>query len=234
MPIGVGITNHPKNEVGILMHLILLGAPGAGKGTQAKMVAEKFGIPHIATGDILREAVKEGTQLGKEAVKYMEKGKLVPDEIVIGIIEERLREDDCKKGFVLDGFPRTIAQAEALDSVLDKIGIDLDLVIDLKVDKEELVRRISQRRICRSCEKPYHLTFNPPKVSGVCDECGGELYQRSDDTEETVRKRISVYEGQTFPLIDYYKKKGILKEVDGNRPIEEISESINKLLMDLR
>lgn len=234
MPIGVGITNHPKNEVGILMHLILLGAPGAGKGTQAKMVAEKFGIPHIATGDILREAVKEGTQLGKEAVKYMEKGKLVPDEIVIGIIEERLREDDCKKGFVLDGFPRTIAQAEALDSVLDKIGIDLDLVIDLKVDKEELVRRISQRRICRSCEKPYHLTFNPPKVSGVCDECGGELYQRSDDTEETVRKRISVYEEQTFPLIDYYKKKGILKEVDGNRPIEEISESINKLLMDLR
>ncbi|MFQ6051660.1 MAG: adenylate kinase [Candidatus Hydrothermarchaeota archaeon] len=216
------------------MHLILLGAPGAGKGTQAKMVAEKFGIPHIATGDILREAVKEGTQLGKEAVKYMEKGKLVPDEIVIGIIEERLREDDCKKGFVLDGFPRTIAQAEALDSVLDKIGIDLDLVIDLKVDKEELVRRISQRRICRSCEKPYHLTFNPPKVSGVCDECGGELYQRSDDTEETVRKRISVYEEQTFPLIDYYKKKGILKEVDGNRPIEEISESINKLLMDLR
>ncbi len=216
------------------MHLIFLGAPGAGKGTQAKTVAESFSIPHIATGDILREAVKNETPLGKEATKYMKEGKLVPDEIVIGIIEDRLKEDDCKKGFVLDGFPRTIAQAEALDKVLDRLDTNLDLVIDLIVDKEELVRRISQRRICKSCEKPYHLTFKPPMVEDVCDECGGELYQRSDDTEETVRTRISVYEEQTFPLIEYYNKKGILKGVDGNKTIDEISDSINELLTDLK
>ncbi|MDL1971787.1 MAG: adenylate kinase [Deltaproteobacteria bacterium] len=212
------------------MDLIFLGPPGAGKGTQAKMLVERYGIPQVSTGDILRAAVAEGTELGKKAKEYMEAGKLVPDEVVIGIIEERLKQSDCEKGFILDGFPRTVPQAEALDKVLEKMGRKIDHVLTLDVPEEELIRRLTGRRTCKKCGAMYHIIFNPPKVEGVCDKCGGELYQRPDDNEETVRSRLSVYEQQTSPLIDFYEKKGLVRKIDGRGEIKEIFDQIVKIL----
>jgi len=212
------------------MDLIFLGPPGAGKGTQAKMLVERYGIPQVSTGDILRAAVAEGTELGKKAKEYMEAGKLVPDEVVIGIIEERLKQSDCEKGFILDGFPRTVPQAEALDKVLEKMGRKIDHVLTLDVPEEELIKRLTGRRTCKKCGAMYHTIFNPPKVEGVCDKCGGELYQRPDDNEETVRSRLSVYEQQTRPLIDFYEKKGLVRKIDGRGEIKEIFEQIVRIL----
>ena len=212
------------------MDLIFLGPPGAGKGTQAKMLVERYGIPQVSTGDILRAAVAEGTELGKKAKEYMEAGKLVPDEVVIGIIEERLKQSDCEKGFILDGFPRTVPQAEALDKVLEKMGRKIDHVLTLDVPEEELIKRLTGRRTCKKCGAMYHTIFNPPKVEGVCDKCGGELYQRPDDNEETVRSRLSVYEQQTSPLIDFYEKKGLVRKIDGRGEIKEIFDQIVKIL----
>ncbi len=212
------------------MNLILLGAPGAGKGTQAKMIAEKYNIPQIATGDMLREAVAKGTELGKKAKEYMDRGELVPDDVVIGIVKERLQQPDCERGFILDGFPRTLAQAEALDEMLKELGKKIDAVINISVPEEEVVRRIAYRRTCRSCGAVYHLIYNPPKEDNKCDKCGGELYQRDDDKEETVRERFKVYRERTEPLIDYYRKKGLLYEVDGTKDINGVFEEIVRIL----
>lgn len=204
------------------MRLVLLGPPGAGKGTQASAIVEKYNIPHISTGDIFRANIKEGTALGREAKDYMDKGLLVPDELVVSIVKDRLLKDDCKEGFLLDGFPRTVKQAEALDSELDKMGINLDRVININAAAEILIERAVGRRICKECGATYHVKYNPPKVEGVCDKDGGELYQRNDDTEETVTTRISVYMEQTEPLIDYYKSQGLLFDVDGTKKIDEV------------
>ncbi len=216
------------------MNLILLGAPGAGKGTQAKMISEKYGIPQIATGDMLREAVVKGTELGKKAKEYMDRGELVPDEIVIGIVRERLQQPDCEKGFILDGFPRTLAQAEALDKMLEELGKKIDAVININVPEEEVVKRIAYRRTCRNCGAVYHLIYNPPKEDNKCDKCGAELYQRDDDKEETVRERFKVYREKTEPLIEYYKEKGILYEVDGTKDINDVFGEITKILENIR
>jgi len=212
------------------MNLILLGPPGSGKGTQAKLIVEKYGIPQISTGDILREAVAKGTELGKEAKKYMDAGQLVPDEIVIGIVKERLQQPDCEKGFILDGFPRTIPQAEALDKILEELGKKIDAVINIQVPEEEVVKRIVYRRTCRNCGAVYHLIYNPPKEDNKCDKCGGELYQRDDDKEEVVRQRYKVYKEQTEPLVEYYAKKGVLYNIDGTKSIEEVFAEIDKIL----
>jgi adenylate kinase len=206
--------------------MILLGPPGAGKGTQAKMLLEKLAIPQISTGDILRAAVKDGTPMGLEAKSFMDSGGLVPDSVVIGIIRDRIQDEDCGKGYILDGFPRTIAQAEALDTMLSELGSGIDAVVSLQADEEELVRRLTGRRTCRSCGFGFHVMFKPPKTEGVCDECGGELYQRDDDQETAIRERLSVYGEQTRPLIDYYRGKGTLKEVDGLGDIQEIQGRI--------
>lgn len=210
------------------MKLILLGAPGAGKGTQAKKIVKEFAIPQISTGDILRRAVADGTPLGKEAKKYMEAGKLVPDELVIGIMKERLQQKDCNNGFILDGFPRTVEQAMALEGFTE-----INAVIDIDVDFNSLVERITGRRSCPECGAVYHIKFNPPKVEGVCDICGSRLVQRVDDMEETVRKRLETYTEQTSPLIDYYVGKGILRTVNGNRSIDAIYEAIRAELIGL-
>lgn len=215
------------------MNLILLGAPGAGKGTQAKKIVEKYGIPHIATGDILREAVAKGTELGKKAKEYMDRGELVPDEIVIGIVKERLQQPDCEKGFLLDGFPRTLKQAEALDDMLNELGKKIDSVIYIDVPEEEVVKRIVNRRTCRNCGAVYHLIYAPPKEPNKCDKCGGELYQRDDDKEETVRQRFKVYMENTAPLIEYYEKKGILHKVDGTKNIDEVFQQIDEVLQKI-
>ncbi len=212
------------------MNLILLGPPGAGKGTQAKRLMEKYGIPQISTGDILRAAVKDGTEMGRKAKEYMDSGKLVPDEVVIGIIDDRLKEDDCKKGYMLDGFPRTVPQAEALGDVLAGMGSTIDHVISIEVPDEELVGRLTGRRTCRDCGAGYHLMFDPPKVEGVCDKCGGELYQRDDDNEETVTNRLKVYNEQTQPLIDYYSNKSLIRPINGIGGIGEIFERITAVL----
>jgi len=216
------------------MNLILLGAPGAGKGTQAKLIVEKYGIPQISTGDMLREAVAKGTELGKKAKEYMDRGELVPDEVVIGIVKERLKQPDCEKGFILDGFPRTLKQAEELDKMLEELGKKIDAVINVHVPEEEVVKRIVNRRTCKNCGAVYHLIYNPPKEEGKCDKCGGELYQRDDDKEETVRARYKVYKEQTEPLIEYYSKKGLLYNVDGTKSIEEVFEEIQKILDKLQ
>lgn len=210
--------------------MIMLGPPGSGKGTQAKRLTERFGIPQISTGDILREAVKEGTPLGKEAKRYMDEGKLVPDEVVVGIVRERLKEPDCEKGFILDGFPRTVAQAEALDRILEEMGRKIDHVIDIEVSEDELLKRLTGRRTCKRCGAMYHIIFNPPKRDGICDQCGGELYQRDDDKEETIKARLKVYREQTAPLIDYYEKRGLLRRIEGSGKIEEIEERILKAI----
>ncbi|SHH55959.1 Adenylate kinase [Caloranaerobacter azorensis DSM 13643] len=208
------------------MRLILLGPPGAGKGTQASGIVKKYNIPHISTGDIFRKNIKEGTELGKKAKEYIDKGLLVPDDIVVAIVKDRLTESDCKDGFLLDGFPRTVAQADALETELKNLNMQLDKVINIEVDKEALIERAVGRRICKECGATYHIKFNPPKQEGICDICGGELYQRKDDTVETVTKRIEVYLEQTKPLIDYYKDKGILANIDGMQDIDKVFEDI--------
>lgn len=208
------------------MRLVLLGPPGVGKGTQASAIVSKYKIPHISTGDIFRANIKEGTELGKEAKSYMDKGLLVPDEVVVSIVKDRLTKDDCKEGFLLDGFPRTLEQADALDKELSKLGIKLDKVVNIDADKEILIKRAIGRRICKSCGATYHIEFNPPKVEGICDVDGGELFQRDDDTVETVGTRIEVYTNQTKPLIKYYEEKGIILNVDGTRPIDETFDTI--------
>lgn len=212
------------------MRLVLLGPPGVGKGTQASAIVSKYKIPHISTGDIFRANIKEGTELGKEAKSYMDKGLLVPDEVVVSIVKDRLTKDDCKEGFLLDGFPRTLEQADALDKELSKLGIKLDKVVNIDADKEILVKRAIGRRICKSCGATYHIEFNPPKVENICDLDGGELYQRDDDIVETVSTRIEVYTNQTKPLIKYYEEKGIILNVDGTRPIDETFDTIVKAL----
>ncbi len=211
------------------VRLIILGPPGSGKGTQADMLSVKYDIPHISTGDILRAAIKEGTELGKKAEGYVRSGALVPDEIVIGIIKDRLK-NPSQKGFILDGFPRTIAQAEALDDTLNEL--ELEMVIELEVSDEEIIKRISGRRLCRRCSASYHLIYSPPKEEGVCDKCGGELYQRDDDKEETIKRRLKVYTAQTKPLIEYYERRGKLKKVDGEPSIPEVQKAILALIAE--
>lgn len=212
------------------MRLVLLGPPGAGKGTQASAIVDKFDIPHISTGDIFRANIKEGTNLGKEAKAYMDKGLLVPDELVVSIVKDRLTRDDCKEGFLLDGFPRTVNQAVALDSELHKMNTKLDRVININASAEILIERAVGRRICKECGATYHIKFNPPKVEGICDKDGGVLYQRDDDNEETVSTRIKVYMEQTEPLIEYYKQQDLLLDVDGRKSIDAIFETISKEL----
>ncbi len=212
------------------MNLILLGPPGAGKGTQATMLTERFGIPQISTGDILRGAVKEGTPMGIKAKGFMDAGALVPDEVVVGIVRERLQKPDCGAGFILDGFPRTVAQADALKENLRQLGKNLDAVISLEVDVEALVERLTGRRTCRKCGRGYHLKFDPPRQAGTCDACGGELYQRDDDREETIRKRLQVYQEQTSPLVEYYRREGLLRTVDGMREIQDVQGEILLIL----
>ena len=212
------------------MRLVLLGAPGAGKGTQAKMLIEKYKIPQISTGDILRKAVADGTPLGKEAKVIMDKGELVPDKIVLGLVEERVKQDDCKKGFILDGFPRNTAQAEALDKMLNAMGMPIDSALRVDVPKDDLMKRLTGRRTCKNCQQMYNVYYSPPKKDVVCDKCGGELFQRGDDKEDTIKKRLDVYAAQTAPLIDYYNKKGILKSVMGVGNIDEIFNKVCALL----
>ena len=212
------------------MKIIMLGAPGAGKGTQAKQIADKYSIPHISTGDIFRANIKNGTELGKKAKQYMDQGALVPDELTCDLVMDRIQQDDCKNGFVLDGFPRTIPQAEALDAALGKISEKMDYAIDVDVPDENIVNRMSGRRACLNCGATYHLISIPPKVEGICDRCGSEIVLREDDKPETVQKRLKVYHEQTQPLIDYYKNQGILKSVDGTQPMDEVFKAIVTIL----
>lgn len=212
------------------MKIIMLGAPGAGKGTQAKMIADKYGVPHISTGDIFRANIKNGTELGMEAKKYMDQGLLVPDELTVRILLDRVAQDDCKNGYVLDGFPRTIPQAEVLDSELTKLGDHIDYAINVDVPDENIVKRMSGRRACLTCGATYHIELVPPKKEGICDVCGSELVLRDDDKPETVKNRLNVYHEQTQPLIDFYTEKGVLKTVDGTVPMEEVFAAITAIL----
>ena len=212
------------------MKIIMLGAPGAGKGTQAKMIADKYGIPHISTGDIFRANIKNGTELGKKAKGYMDQGLLVPDELVVDLVADRIVQDDCKNGFVLDGFPRTIPQAEALDEALKKLGTSIDYALNIEVPDDNIVTRMSGRRACVSCGATYHLVHIPPKKEGICDRCGAALILRDDDKPETVKKRLAVYHEQTQPLIDYYTKQGILKAVDGTQDMNDVFTAITNIL----
>ena len=212
------------------MKIIMLGAPGAGKGTQAKMIADKYGVPHISTGDIFRANIKNGTELGMEAKKYMDQGLLVPDELTVRILLDRVAQDDCKNGYVLDGFPRTIPQAEVLDSELTKLGDHIDYAINVDVPDENIVKRMSGRRACLTCGATYHIEHVPPKKEGICDVCGSELVLRDDDKPETVKNRLNVYHEQTQPLIDFYTEKGVLKTVDGTVPMEEVFAAITAML----
>ena len=212
------------------MFLVFLGAPGAGKGTQAAVVAEKLGVAHIASGDLFRQALEKGTELGKLAKSYMDKGTLVPDEVTIKLISERLNAPDCKGGAVFDGFPRTIDQAKALDNMMAKRNSAIDKAIYIEVPETALLKRLTGRWICRKCQTPYHEVSSPPKVKGVCDKCGGELYQRADDTEATIRERLKVYFAQTTPLLDYYKAADKLASIDGNQDIKKVSEKIIQAL----
>ena len=212
------------------MHIILMGPPGAGKGTQAANLVKRYGILHISTGDMFREAVKEGTPLGKEAKSYMDAGKLVPDEVTIGIVRERLSKPDCKKGFILDGFPRTVEQADALNEILADNGLTLTGVLNINVPTADLIERAVGRRICKSCGHSFHVKFNPTKVENVCDDCGGTTYQRADDSEETMKSRLSVYESSTRPLIEYYKKAGVYKEIDGRQDIAKVEADLAAVL----
>lgn len=212
------------------MRIILLGPPGAGKGTQAAGIVEKYNIPHISTGDIFRKNIKEGTELGKKAKGYIDQGLLVPDELTVGLVTDRIAQPDCEKGFMLDGFPRNVAQAQHLDKYLREVGISLDKVVNIEVDKDILVGRAVGRRICKSCGATYHVEFNPPKVDGVCDVCGGELYQRADDNEETVSKRIQVYLDETKPLVNYYSEEGIIANINGQQSIDKVFGDIVEAL----
>jgi adenylate kinase len=218
---------------GNTLNLILMGLPGAGKGTQAEKIVEKYDIPHISTGDMFRLAIKEGTELGKEAKSYMDKGELVPDEVTIGIVRERLSKPDCQKGFLLDGFPRTIAQAEALENLLKDMDESLDYVLHIDVPQDQLVERLTGRRICPTCGATYHVAFNPPKEEGKCDNDGSELIQREDDQPETVRKRLEVNVEQTQPLLDFYQDKGYLVSFEGDKDINEVFKDIDQKLGDL-
>ena len=208
------------------MKIIMLGAPGAGKGTHAKKITEKFGIPAISTGDIFRENIKNGTELGKKAKEYMDAGNLVPDELVCDLVVDRLKQDDCKNGYILDGFPRTIPQAEALTAALAKDDDAIDYALEIFIEDQAIIDRMSGRRVCKSCGATYHVVNIPPKTEGVCDECDGELIVRDDDAPETVKKRLDVYHEQTAPLIDYYKKQGILKVIDGSKGLDTCFEEI--------
>ncbi|MFQ5736812.1 MAG: adenylate kinase [Thermodesulfobacteriota bacterium] len=208
------------------MNLILLGAPGAGKGTQGKNLSERFSIPQISTGDILRANVRTRTPLGLKAREYMDKGTLVPDDVVVGMVSERIRDADCEKGFILDGFPRNLSQAEVLRDMLSGLGEKIDHVIGIVVDRKELVRRLSGRRVCRKCGASYHVIFNPPVNIGMCDACGSEIYQRDDDKEETIEARLKVYEQETYPLIEYYSGKGLYIPVDGIGTVDNITKNI--------
>jgi len=211
------------------MNIVLMGPPGSGKGTQAELLEEKLEIPHISTGDMFRSAIKEGSGLGQKVKEYLDKGELVPDELTIALVKERLAAPDAEKGFLLDGFPRTVKQAEALDELLSEMGRKLNLVLNLEVAEEKLLARLTGRRVCRNCGATYHLLFNPPAQDHKCDVCGSELYQREDDKEETVRKRLEVYHASTEPLIGYYKNKGLLKGIDGNKEINEVLEDILRI-----
>ena len=208
------------------MRLVLLGPPGAGKGTQARALGALWGIPQVASGDLLRAVVREHSEIGREAAGYMDRGQLVPDELVLKLVAARLGKDDARKGFILDGFPRNVAQAEALAARLDKAGLNLDKVVAVIVPDEEIVKRISGRRTCRNCDAMYHVAFEPPAKAGVCDKCGGELYQREDDAEETVRERLKVYAAATRPLLDHYGKLGLLAQVDGVGRTDEVEKRI--------
>ena len=210
--------------------VVLLGAPGAGKGTQAKMLIEKYKIPQISTGDILRKAVADGTPLGKEAKVIMDQGGLVSDKIVLGLVEERIKQPDCKAGFILDGFPRNTAQAEALDKMLTAMGAPLNVALNIDVDMNDLLKRLTGRRTCKSCQQMYNIYFSPPQKDGICDKCGGALFQRDDDKEETIKKRLDVYQKQTAPLIDYYSKKNIMKTVMGVGSINDIFNKVTAIL----
>ena len=212
------------------MKLIMLGAPGAGKGTQAKRIAAKYGIPHISTGDIFRANIKNGTELGKKAQTYMDQGLLVPDELVCDLVVDRIQQSDCEKGYVLDGFPRTIPQAEALTAALEKLGTGIDYAINVEVPDANILNRMGGRRACLGCGATYHVEFNPPKQEGVCDTCGAELVLRDDDKAETVKKRLDVYHEQTQPLIDYYCGKKLLIEIDGTKSMDEVTEAVFELL----
>ncbi|MCO5388157.1 MAG: adenylate kinase [Desulfosporosinus sp.] len=212
------------------MKIILMGGPGAGKGTQANPLVERFHFPHISTGDMFRAAIKEGTALGLKAKSFMDAGALVPDEVTIGIVEERLALPDCADGFLLDGFPRTLAQGSALAGILERLGMKLDGVINIEVDEEVLIPRLTGRRVCRKCGSSYHMIFNAPEQEGVCGQCGGELYQRSDDTVETAKNRLNVYNTQTEPLIAFYEEKGLLKRINGDQPIDQVFQDILKAL----
>ncbi|WP_407313847.1 adenylate kinase [Desulfosporosinus sp. SB140] len=212
------------------MKIILMGGPGAGKGTQAGPLVEKFHFPHISTGDMFRAAIKDGTALGLKAKSYMDAGGLVPDEVTIGIVAERLAQPDCAEGFLLDGFPRTLAQGNALSEILDRLGMKLDGVINIEVAEEVLIPRLTGRRVCRKCGASYHMVFNPPQQEGVCGQCGGELYQRSDDTVETAQNRLNVYNSQTEPLINFYQEKGLLKRINGDQAIDQVLADILKAL----
>lgn len=219
-----------SHQGGILLNIVFMGPPGAGKGTQAASIVNEYSIPHISTGDAFRLAMGQGTELGKKAKEYVDAGKLVPDTITNGIVKERLQQPDCSNGFLLDGFPRTIAQAEALDDMMKSLGKTLDHVINLTVDRDLLVVRLSGRRICKSCGATYHVEFNPPATEGKCDQCSGELYQRSDDNEEKVAIRLDEYMNKTAPLLEYYESKGLLRDINGEDDIEQVTARILSIL----
>ena len=212
------------------MKIVMLGAPGAGKGTQAKMIAEKYGIPHVSTGDIFRANIKKGTELGKEAKQYMDQGKLVPDELTVKILLDRVAQDDCKNGYVLDGFPRTIPQANVLDEALTKLGDRIDYAVNVDVPDDNIINRMGGRRACVACGATYHIVYNAPKTEGICDNCGKELIIRDDDQPETVKNRLKVYHEQTQPLIDFYEGKGVLKSVDGTADMKDVFAAIVEIL----
>ncbi|AWE09064.1 adenylate kinase [Lysinibacillus sp. 2017] len=216
------------------MNIVLMGLPGAGKGTQADKIVEKYAIPHISTGDMFRAAIKEGTELGIQAKSFMDQGALVPDEVTIGIVRERLSQKDCEKGFLLDGFPRTVPQAEALDSILEELGRPVEYTINVQVEKEELIARLSGRRICKTCGSSYHLVFNPPIEEGKCDKDGGELYTRADDNPETVANRLEVNMNQAQPLLDFYEAKGVLTNINGQQEISKVFADLDALLQGNR
>lgn len=215
------------------MRVVFLGPPGAGKGTQAGFLQEGYKACLLSTGDILRKAVEEKTKLGKKATAYMGEGKLVPDDLIVNLVEERLREKDCSNGFILDGFPRTIAQADGLDAVLKDLGSKLDCVLSLHIPREVIIERLAERRTCKRCGRMYHPVFNPPTRAGACDRCGGELYQREDDRKETIEERLRVYGIETAPLMDYYRQQGLLKEIDGVGGVEEIRNRILQILREM-
>ncbi|MGW7810545.1 adenylate kinase [Staphylococcus xylosus] len=216
------------------MNIILMGLPGAGKGTQASEIVKKFPIPHISTGDMFRKAIKDETDLGKEAKSYIDRGELVPDEVTVGIVKDRISEDDAKKGFLLDGFPRTIEQAEALSNIMQELDRKIDAVINIEVPEEELMNRLTGRRICEKCGTTYHLVFNPPKVDGICDLDGGKLYQREDDNPETVANRLNVNVKQSKPILEFYDNKNVLKNIDGSRDINLVTKDVIDILENLK